>query len=290
MFPRSLPLKVSLAAALLLTGCSLKSVALHTTVDILEEGLGAFYEEKDPAYARESLPGQLKLLEVFLKNEPGNEKLLQMASQGFAAYAFLFLEESEPERAKGFYARGRDYGLGLLKAKSGADFKALTDAAAFDEALRKLSARDVPALFWTAYAWGGLANLSRDDPDTLAELPRIEKMMLRVSALSPGYFYGGADVFLGAYYGSRPKMFGGDLEKSKAYFEKAVQASAGKFLMARLLYARFQAVPAQDRETFAALLRQVLDFDNAGFAEQRLSNEIAKLRAKKLLEGIDEHF
>ena len=41
-----------------------------------------------------------------------------MASEGFAGGAFLFLEDSDPARAKGLYLRGRDHALAALALKS----------------------------------------------------------------------------------------------------------------------------------------------------------------------------
>jgi hypothetical protein len=177
-----------------------------------------------------------------------------------------------------------------LKKITGADFKKENDLAQFERILKKISVKNMPALFWTAYCWGGLANLDRENPEALADLPKIEMMMARSNVLHPGYFYGGADLFLGAYQASRPKMLGGSTEKSKAYFDDAVKFSEGRFVTAQVLYAKHYAVAVQDRALYESLLKTVLGFPIAEFREQRLSNTIAQRKAKKLLEGIDEHF
>ncbi len=279
-----------LSAAFLWGGCSVKRIALNTGVGFLDKGIEAVFEEKDPEFAESSLASQLKLLEILHKNDPANPKLLAYLSQGFGAYAFLFIEPRDAERARGFYARGRDYGLIALNKRCGLNLASEPDLNKAASALRKLSKSDAALLFWTAYSWGGLAAISLDDPETLAQLPKIEKMMLRVQELQPGFFYGGAEIFLGSYYGSRPKMFGGDLVKSKASFEKALQYSGSKFLMTQVLMAKYYAVPAQDEALYRERLGQVLDFALDQFPEQRLSNALAQRRAKKLLEDIHEHF
>ena len=115
-------------------------------------------------------------------------------------------------------------------------------------------------------------------------------MMLKVNEILPGYFYSSADIFLGAYYGSRPKMFGGDLGKAKFYFDRAVAVSNGQFLMTYVMYARYYAVPSQDVKLFKSLLKRVLDFNLEELPEQYLSNLVAKRRAKKLLGMINEYF
>lgn len=290
MKPRIALALAVISAGFLLSGCSVKKIALNTGVEFLDKGIEAIFEEKDPEFAEASLASHLKLLEILHKNDPSNPKLLAYLSQGFGAYAFLFIEPRDAERARGFYARGRDYGLIALNKRCGLNLAAESDPNKVAAALRKLSKSDAALLFWTAYSWGGLAAISLDDPETLAQLPKIEKMMLRVQELQPGFFYGGAEIFLGSYYGSRPKMFGGDLIKSKAFFEQALRYSGSKFLMSQVLMAKYYAVPAQDEAVYREHLGRVLDFALDQFPEQRLSNAIAQRRAKKLLEEIHEHF
>ena len=275
---------------MLLSACSLKSVALRGTAELIRNGIGAFYEESDVQLAEESMASQIKLLEVLLKNDPSNPDLLLLCSQGFGAYAFLFVEEKDPGRARGFYERGRDFGLAYLKKRTGTNFLTEPDLSVLGKKLQTLEVKDVPILFWTVYCWGGASNLSRDDPDAVASLPKIEKMMVRVDEISPGYFYGGADIFLGSYYGSRPKIFGGNLEKSKFHFDRGLKFTGGKFLMGWVLYAQYYAVPAQDREIFKELLSKVLSSDSNPLPEQRLSNAVAKIKAQKLMEKINELF
>jgi hypothetical protein len=279
-----------LLLAALLSGCSVRTIALRQTVGLLDKGTLAVYQESDVQFARDAMPGQLKLIESLLQNETGNPDLLTLCAQGFGGYAFLFLEDENPGRAKAFYLRGRNYGLSRLNAIAGAELLDETDITRFEVLLSKMSRKDAPALFWTAYCWGRLAYLDLQNPQTLADLPKIELLMRRANQLSPGFFYGGADLFLGAYYGSRPKMFGGDLKKSREFFEQALDHSRRRFLMGQVLYALHYAVPAQDRELFRDLLKEVLDFPAENFPEQRLSNEVAKQRAKKLLENINEYF
>ncbi|OGR84629.1 MAG: hypothetical protein A2901_08385 [Elusimicrobia bacterium RIFCSPLOWO2_01_FULL_54_10] len=254
--------------SLALTGCSMRLMALRTTADLLETGVTAVYEETDVRYAREAMTSHLKLLEALLKNDPKNPKLLFSLTQGFGGYAFLFIEDENPERARYFYLKGRDYGRRLLAIKP----------------------EDAPALFWTAYCWAGWAALSLTNPDAIADLPKVEAMVRQAEQLNPGYFYSGADQLLGAYYASRPKMFGGDLAKSKSHFENAVKKTDGKFLMAQVLYAKYHAVAAQDRKHFESLLDGVITAPADVLPEQGLPNQVAREKAKRLLGKIDELF
>lgn len=257
---------------------------------LLDKGSQAFYEEPDPLLAEETIGSQLKFLEILLKNDPDHLSLIAQAAQGFGAYAFLFLEEKSPERALNFYDRGLKIGLRALEKKCGQPLFAETDQARFKKSLQKLKKKDAPLLFWTAYSWAGGVNLRLGSPEALSQLPKIVSMMERVNELDANYFYGGADLFFGVYYASRPSLLGGNLEKSKFYFNRALYVSNHHFLMANLLYAQYYAVAKQDQELYKNLLEEILHFPLERFPEQSLLNAIAKERAEKLLENIDEHF
>ncbi|MBI4677319.1 MAG: hypothetical protein HY748_07025 [Elusimicrobia bacterium] len=216
--------------------------------------------------------------------------LMEDGVGGFGAYAFLFLEGSQDDRARELYRRGRDYGFKLLEAK--APFKGITtmDLPTIEAALRAASKKDVPALFWTAYDWAGWVNLSRDSMEAVADLPKAVAIMQKVRDLDPSYQFGGPDLFLGAYYASRPKMLGGDPEKAKTHFSRAKELTQGKYLLAFWLEARYYAVAVQDPELFRRLLDQVKTGPAGALPWARLADEVAKRKAEALLERKDELF
>ena len=203
-----------LSLAFFTAACSPSTMALRAAVPMLDQGALAFYAEPDPVLARDAFPEQLKMLEALLQNDPGNPKLKRMLAEGFGGYAFLFLEDTEPERAKGSYLRGRDYALATLRAPL-KELATLT----LDDATKAIAAAgpsDVEGLFWAGYGWGGWINLSKDTPEAVADLPKVVLVMERVNRLSPGFFFGGAELFLGSYDAARPRMLGGDPAKAKA--------------------------------------------------------------------------
>ncbi|MBI5631645.1 MAG: hypothetical protein HY921_12275 [Elusimicrobia bacterium] len=279
-----------LLTALGLSGCSLKSAALRSTAALLEGGAGAFYEEPDPALAKDAMAGQLKLLEVLLRNEPDNARLNLLAAEGFNGYAFLFLEDSAPERAKALYERGRDYGLKALARKR--DWARLRDMdlESLEKALGSASKADVPALFWTAFGWANAVNLAKDSPEAVSELPKAVALMKPVLELGPDFNFAGADLFFGLYYASRPPLLGGNLGKAKAHFQEARRRTQGRYLMGYWLEARYYAVAAQDRELFADLLKKIKEAAPGSLPDARLADQVAKGRAKALLEKADDYF
>jgi hypothetical protein len=279
------------SAAAALAGCSaVNHVAVRSTADILTLGRGATLEEPDYQLAREAMPAQLKLVETLIVSEPADRGLRRLAAEGFAGGAFLFLEDSDPARAKALYLRGRDHALAALALKSrfaGLSNRTLDD---FEAALKSATVDDVPDLFWAGAGWGGYVNLSKDDASALAELPKVTALMTRVDELDPSFHFAGADMFFGVYYASRPRILGGDPAKAKAAFERVHKVTKGEYLMTHVLNARWYAVAVQDRELFKQLLTKVLESPPGRLPESRLTDEAAKLKAGRLLEKIDDYF
>ena len=114
--------------------------------------------------------------------------------------------------------------------------------------------------------------------------------MERVVAVEESYFYGGAHVFLGSYFGGRPKLAGGDVAAAQRHFDRAVEISGGRFLMNWIFYARYYAVPAQNRAEYERLLRKVTDTPAGILPAETLANTMARKRARLMLEDADEFF
>lgn len=262
----------------------MRTVALRTTASLMSEGVSATHDEADPQLAREAIPGQLKLVESLLVSEPRNRDLRFLAAEGFSAYAFLFLEETEPERAKALYLRGRDHGAALLDAPLPATLEEL------EPRLAKARKEDARALFWTAFGWSAAINLARDSAEAVADLPKAVAIMRRVHELDKEVQFAGPDLFFGMYYASRPAMLGGDIEKARTHFEWARRLTAGKYLMAYVLEARYLAVGLQDRAMFETLLKRVQEAPAGALPRARLTDEVAKRRAAALLEKADDYF
>ena len=286
---RGSPLIIILASVLSLSACSLRTVATRATAGILDRGSSVFYEEPDPALARDAMPGQLKLVEALLKNDPRNAELLKTLSEGFTGYAFLFVEDEAPERAGRLYDRAAGYAASLLAVDGIPDVERMSPEA-LEGVLKKAGTAAVPGLYWTAYAWALQANLSPNDPEALSRIGKAERMMRRVLELDPGFKFGGPDLFFGVYYSVRPRMAGGDLDKAKAHFEAAVARTGGRYLMARTLYAKYYAVAALDEALFRSLNEGVLSSNSDEPRGAVLENQVAQLKSKRLLEKIDDLF
>jgi len=275
--------------ALLVAGC-VSRIALNSMGEIIDNGFVVLNEEQDLDIAEKAIASDLKLLESVMKSDPENDHLLLLAAQGYASYALGFVEDSSRERAKLFYLRGRDFGMRILsKNRAFADVRD-KGPAEFRPALASFTRDDVPAVFWTALGWGSYIALSLTDPEAIADLPKVEAMMDFVADREPSYFYGGAHFFLGTLYGSRPKILGGDTGISRKHFQECLSINKGKFLLTYVYEARSLAVQTQDRALFEQLLTKVDTTSLEILPELRLSNAIAKKKARLLRFRIDELF
>jgi hypothetical protein len=270
-------------------GC--KPLAIHISEGFLEKGRSALDEETDTRLAQDAFPAQLESLKALLANAPNNKKLLRLTSQAFAGYAFLFLDDVQPARAKEIYERASQYAArslalnhrlkNLLGAKTLPEFQAV---------LRKARRGDVPDLFWYGFGQAGRIRLSGDSPDALADLPKIVLLMKRVRKLDESYYFAGADVVLGVYYASKPRMLGGNPAEAKDHFERAEELTHHAFLMTPVLEARYYATTVQDRALYKRLLSQVLEAKPGVLPHAGLADQVAKEKAQAMLKKINDYF
>lgn len=280
---------IPLAAAVIFSGC-IQTIAVTTVSNIVHDGFSALTEESDLDFAEKALPGNIKLMEVMLKSDPDNERLLLLLSQGYSSYALAFLEDSLQDRAREFYLRGKEYGMRVLKHDT--ELARALDGSLDDlrAVLKRRDVSSVPGVFWTAFGWGSYITLSLGNPEAIADLGRTEAMMNFVARQDSGYYYGGSHVFLGTLYGSRPKILGGDITLARQHFESALRINGGKFLMTYVYQAKSVAVQTLDESLFDDCLRKVEEASLEILPEFRLANAIAKRKAARLMERRSELF
>lgn len=280
---------ISILAIFLLQGC-FQLIAIRTVGGMLDYGFETFNEESDLKLAEGALGSNLKLVETFLKGDPENEKLLLIAAQGYGAYSLAFVEDEDPERARQFYLRGKDYGLQILGKNAGFRATISGGLSTFQKSLDGFKQKDVPAIFWTAFAWGGVINMNRADISAIAELPKVKAMMDFVLKYDENFYYGGAHLFFGMIEGSMPAMLGGKPEIAKMHFEKCLKINEGKFLLAKVYFAMTYAVQIQNKDLFLSLLNEVVDAPIEILPGAKLPNAVAKRKANDLLARVDELF
>jgi hypothetical protein len=281
----------SLAIALLfLSGCSTSQLVARGASPLIDHGMVAMNRETDLELARASIPANLKMIEALLLADPGNATYRVQAAMGFYGYALGFVETDDRERAAALYQRARDHALVALDRAGLAQATLTDDAAGLEQALARLGARAVPALFWTASAWAKWIELQLDDPARLAELPRVESLMQRVLELDESYYHGGAHVFFGVYYGGRAPMFGGDFVRAARHFDQAATLSQNRLLLVEVYRARYLLRQTGDRAAFHATLSRVLDAPASSDPDLNLANALARKEAAELLTQEEDLF
>ncbi len=271
-----------MSLVLLLPACSTGQLVARGAAPLIDNGVTAMNRETDLGLAQASMPANLKMLEALLIADPGNVAYQLQAAMGFYGYTLAFVESANPVRAAGLYRRARAHALIALGDAGMPDAVLTGSTAEFERALAALKQDDVPALFWTASAWGKWIELQLDDPARLAELPRVEAMMQRVLVLDETYYYGGAHLFFGAYYGGRAPMFGGDFARAAKHFDRAAELNHQQLLLVEVYRARYLLRQMGEREAFHAALTRVLETSVAN-PELNLANAVAKQEAAALL-------
>lgn len=275
---------------ILTSGCSTEKMAVRLALPLVEGQYIALQEEADPHLAENAIPANLKMMEGFLKEDKENSALLTRLSEGFCGYSFSFIEETHPDRASALYQRGKNYALRALAVETDIESIDLLKLDQLNVALAKMDKEHVPALFWLGQCWGGWLMLSMDNPRAFADISKVESLMKRVLDLDASYNYAGPHLFLGMFYGSRSKLLGGDPDKSRHHFEQSLTLTGNRFLLSRVMYAKTYAVQVQEKKLFLEQLNAVIKSAGNILPEQRLANEVAKLKAKRLLDMADELF
>ena len=268
------------------TGCM--KFALQLSPSLFPNLAVSFFEECDTELAKSSMPANLKMLEGLLKNDPDNREILSTLSMGFCGYSMLFIEGDSTERAADLYLRARDYGINAL----GFEKNDINDMGPehFKLLLKNIGRRDLEALLWTAISWNAWINLNLDKPIALAQISLSQACLERLIEIDADYQHGLPYILMGVSLSARPEMFGGEPEKARYYFEKALEVSDRKFFLTQYYYARYYSVMVQDRDLFYNLLEEIINGDPGELKELCLINSVVYDKAKELKGMVDDFF
>lgn len=281
-------LPAGLILLMLFQGCSSLSVQMATPM--VQAQYASINEETDPVLAEQAIPASLKMLEGMLREDPGNKILLQNLSEGFCGYAFSFVEDTDTERASRLYLRGRGYAERLLVADGGPESLAGQNLDQLKSTMKTFNADDLHGLYWMGQCWAGWLMLNLDDLQAFVAISKVEAILQRTLELDETYHYAGPHMLLGAFYGSRSRLLGGNPDKARGHFDKCLELTQHKYLMAQVFYAKTYAVQMQDQALFKRLLEEVLEAPADILPEQQLASAVAKQKAEKLLESTDDLF
>lgn len=282
-------LTVRLAVFLVLLQ-TLSGCAGMVTDSFMRPAIANLQRQTDIELVCEGTPSLLLLIDSMIVSDPGDKDLLITATKAFSGYAAALEVCNKLQRAATVSVKARRYGLALLWPNIDIHTITTLPLPELQKSLAGLSNSDVDTLFWAGNGWMTWIRHQQGSPASLAQLIRVEQIMLQVLKLDESYYHGAAHLFLGAYYGSKPPLLGGDPEKSRRHFERALTINNREFLPSLVLYAKTYARMSFNRELFSSLLDEVLDFPLESRPDVGLANQLAKRNASKLLGEIEEFF
>ena len=246
----------------------------------------AILNSPDIETVKEAIPAYLVLIDGFLVDGEGDPSLYLAASQLNGAFTALV----EEERAQILATKAFDYaqrgaclkrrelcGLGQLPFKS------------FETRVDGLSAQAIDPAYQLAVAWTGYIQANSGDMRAIGQLGRVKYLLERVLALDPRWAEGSAQLYMGGLETILPASMGGKPEKGRMHFERAIEYSDGRFLMAKVIYAEQYAKLVFDKELHDRLLTEVVNADPVAL-DLTLINRVAQRRAAVLLAESDEYF
>lgn len=266
-------------------------MALSAVADAMAGTGGAFARDEDPELVEAAVPFGLKTMEAILDEKPEHRGLLLALASGFVQYGVAFVdqradaieEESYEEaqrlrvRARKLFRRALGYALRNLEVEHpGFEAALRRDRAA---ALARVEASDVPALYWSAAAFGLYIAHSKNEPDAIADLPLVRALADRALALDPDWNRGALHELMISLEASLPE---GSRERARAHFEKAIALAGGAKVGPYVTLAEAVSVKEQNAQEFHQLLDQALAIDVEAFPDQRLANVIMQRRARRL--------
>jgi hypothetical protein len=250
----------------------------------------AVQNQTDPETVRDGAPAYLLLLDSLLEGSPDDPAINSAAATLYASYAAVFADD--PDRARRMTKRAVAYSSRAMceSYERSCDW----DGMAFDEfssTLAGLEARHADAVLAHGLASLSYIRAHSDDYVALAALPNMEALLTRYLEISQGDAYdaGAVYMYLGILATLRPPALGGEMEKGRAYFERAIELTDGRDLSAKVEYARGYARTLYERELHDRLLHEVLAADPE-VDRLTLANVLAQRDAEALLASADDYF
>jgi hypothetical protein len=300
-------LAVMAALGLGSTGC-IKQIILDGQIEGTRKASAAIESFSDYEVAQTAAYSGATQFEGMHYLAPDNNDALFMLTRTWTSLTFAFIEDQleqaedtegegsalyayQKARAVAGYDRALHYGLELLEKRSPGFQAAKKNDATMKAWLDHFSdEQDVENLFWTGYAWMGRTNILKDEPAEVADLFIGVAMIERVKQLKPDYLFGSVHAILGAYHGRSPMA---ELDTcrdkpapgcsdAKTEFDAAIAQTKGAALLPKLQLAAKYFCTKGDKANYVKTLTEVVEAGDT-MPEQRLTNAIAKRRAKRYL-------
>ena len=277
----------------------LKRKAVGMVAQTLASSGDVFTRDDDLELVGDAIPFGLKLYESLLDSAPTNKDLLIATCSNFTQYGVAYIEtdalvlgEAQHHdevvhlnaRALKLYLRAKGYCERAMEVR----FPGIMQKLPADPvgALAKAEKKDVPLLYWMAASWGSAIALGVDRPELVIDMPTVRAIAERAIALDETWSRGTLhEMFVSL--DSLPPALGGNPERARMHFTKAVELQKGLSPGPYVALALGVVVPAQDRAEYEKLLNEALAIDPEKDPSNRLVTLVQQRRARALLDQID---
>ena len=248
---------------------------------------GAVLNSEDPDSIRQALPSYLLAMDALLQDSD-SAALYRSAAAMNSSYASQFAVTAGQKRRLADKAWRYAQKAACLEEETWCSVATLSHGELV-LLLALCDEDDLPLLFNVGSVWATWIESNSDDWNAIAKLGQVQLLMERVVQLDDSYEQGNAHLYLGVIATLIPPALGGKAEVGQQHFERAIEISRHKNLMAQVLYAERYARLVFDRELHDRLLQEVLasDPEAEGFT---LSNTLAQDKARLLLDSAEQYF
>ncbi len=271
-----------LAILTILDGCSVLNIK-----DTLPH---AIMNQDDPQVIQDGAPAFLIIMDAMVEADPSDSDYLMLAAQLYGTYASAFASTDE-KRSQILAQRAFDYGYrGLCN-----ELEQLCES--FDgpyetfhtTLLKTTDESDLAILFGFVGALSTWMQANSGNWKAAAQLPKLKDLVKYILSLDETYENGAAHLYMGVLESQLPPALGGKPEKARKHFQRAIELSSDRNLLAKVLYAENYARTIFDRELHDRLLIEVIDADPKT-ENLTLTNTLAQNKARILLDESNSYF
>ena len=280
--------KLTLILVLGLNLISCSSMISSATNKMAKNLSTAITNNDDLATVKAGAPAYLLMLDSFVEGDPEDSNMKIAAAKLYSAYAGVFVKDEQ--RAKRLTQKSLDFALNAncLIIETRCNLKKI-EFKKFEIIIEQFEKEHIELLFTLGTSWAGWIQSRRGDWNAAADLGRVTIIMKHALKLDEQYQSGQIHLYLGVLNTLLPPSLGGKPEIGKQHFERAIEISNNKNLMAKVMYAEKYARLVFNQELHNKLLNDVLKTEprSKGFT---LTNMLAHEQAKELLASGKDYF
>jgi hypothetical protein len=269
----------------------MRSMALKTTIELVDKGSKEMETETDWHTFSASSPANIKTLEGFYFNDPSNLQLVKVlikshSGVGFGIYETLHLDKSlKGKKNSDFktlaitsYTKAVRYGWKYLEENDIEPQFLYDNILETNKIKEKLDSEldddDVEAIYFMGQAWAGAINLQRTNIKLVAQLPIAKALIDWSCERNPDIQNGACDLFYGMYEYSRPRMLGGNPKKGKKILAEGMKKYPYNMLL-KTIYFEFVIVKGDEESKYKSFKKNL----RTDFKKFKALNNIAKLKS-----------